>query len=119
MRTLKRVIGSERRLVVWAFGIGFYVLFQALLYGQGTSMSTQQATDTPWEHLTLEGGLALAVAVQYRENRGKETEARQLAAQAAAQIEKATGMMADVTRALERLSNKIDECPAKEKGFNR
>lgn len=112
MRRIKGLLSPRnRRVVVWCFAVFCYVFFQAVLYGQ--TPTRQSFTDTPWEHLTLEGALALAVAVQYRENRAKEAVARELATQAAQAIERATNMMADVTKALERLASKVEECPVK------
>ena len=103
------MLRKERwRMILWIMIVFLYVGAQAFLYGQGPLTQVGRSSDTPWEHLTLEGALALAVAVQYRENRAKEEVARQLAVDAAAAITKATGMMVDVTGALERLCDKID-----------
>lgn len=112
------MLGKRReaggRIAIWLVLILLYVGAQALLYGQSSAAEAGAASDTPWEHLTLEGALALAVAVQYRENRAKEVVARQLAVEAAGAITRATTMMVDVTAALERLCTKIerlDNCP--------
>ena len=103
------MLRKERwRMGLWLIIVLLYVGGQAYLYGQGVSPQSSAASDTPWEHLTLEGALALAVGVQYRENRAKEAVARQLAVEAAAAITKATSLMVDVTAALERLCSKID-----------
>ena len=106
MRHLRRLFSPERIFLWLLCAFFFYVLGQARLYGQ-LSVSPASA-ETPWEHLTLEAALALAVGVQYRENRQKEAIARQLATEAAAAIAKATQMMVDVTQALERLNQKVE-----------
>jgi len=103
--------GGEGRIALWLVLVLLYIGAQAVLYGQDSLTRAGAVSDTPWEHLTLEGALALAVAVQYKENRAKEAVARQLAVEAAAAITKATAMMVDVTAALERLCNKIDGIP--------
>lgn len=100
----------ELRLALWVLGIGLYLVCQVALYAEESPVPSRVVSETPWEHLTLEGALALAVAVQYRENRAKEGVARQLAVEAAAAISKATTMMVDVTGALERLCLKVDAC---------
>ena len=112
MRLIKRLYGPERRMSLWVLGVVFYISGQALLYGQVPTAQTPE-TQQQWEHLTLEGALVLAVAVQYRENRAKELVARQIASESATAIAKATALMGDVTSALEKLSNKIAACPAK------
>ena len=114
MRLLRRLCSEERRMSLWVLGVVFYISGQALLYGQVPTAQTPE-TQQQWEHLTLEGALVLAVAVQYRENRAKELIARQIASESSAAIARATTLMGDVTMALEKLSNKIDGCPAKVK----
>jgi hypothetical protein len=69
--------------------------------------------ETPWQHLSLEGALAIAVGVQYRENRQKEAAATALSRDAAAAITRATEIMSNVTKALEILTEKVEECPVK------
>ena len=98
-------------MALWMIIVFLYVGGQAYLYGQGSAPQSNMPSGTPWEHLTLEGALAIAVGVQYKENREKEAVARQLAVEAAAAITKATNMMVDVTAALERLCAKIDDLP--------
>ena len=116
MLKLWNVIRKETRMALWVLGIGLYLVCQINLYGQDSSAVKSVVADTPWEHLTLEGALALAVAVQYRENRAKETVARLLAVEAAGAITRATAMMVDVTGALERLCSKIDTIHLQQRG---
>ena len=101
-------------LVLWICISFLYVFGQAVLYAQ--DRPTQQGDagpETPWQHLSLEGALAIAVGVQYRENRQKEASATKLSTDAAAAITRATEIMSNVTEALERLSNKVEQCPVK------
>jgi len=108
---VRRILG-KRVIPLWILLAGFYIFAQAALYAQDRQSPTP-GQDTPWEHLTLEGALALAVAVQYRENRQKEAASTKLSTDAAAAITKATEIMEQVTAALERLSGKVERCPVR------
>lgn len=106
---------EKLRGAIW-FGIAFaYFSAQCLLYAQDRAAQQQQwpSTPTPWEHLSLESALAIAVGVQYRENRAKEAAATKMATDAAAAIQKATSIMEQVTAAMERLASKVDQCPVR------
>ena len=100
-----------RRLFLWLGIAFFYVLSQAALYAQDRTVGAR--TDTPWEHLTLEGALLVAVAVQYRENRKRDESTIKLATDAAAALASATKVMESVTANLETLSLKVAECPVR------
>jgi hypothetical protein len=94
----------------WFFVAVFgYLAVQTVLYAEETAHP--QVAETPWEHLTLEAALALAVGVQYRENRAKEAMFSKMASDASAAIERATQTMLQVTTALERLAEKVDDMP--------
>ena len=102
-------------IALWIFLALFYVSGQAFLYGQDRSEphDLSQPPVTPWEHITLEGFLVFVVGTQYRENRQKEAMSIQMSKDATAAIARATEIMENVTGALERLSGKVDACPAK------
>lgn len=96
----------ERRFALWVACILIYGCTQAVLYGQ--TPTNGQASGTPWEHLSLEGALALAVSVQYRENRAKEQTAKELATEYREALTKVMGMVGDLVQAVDRLSGRID-----------
>ncbi len=106
---------SRRGRVLWVSIVFCYVFFQVALYAQDqrTDLGNTQQSSTPWEHLSLEGALALAVGVLYRENRSKESQAAQTATSAAAAITKSTDTMEAMTKALERLTGKVENCPVR------
>ncbi len=58
-----------------------------------------------YERLTLIAALAIAVVVQYRENRQKEAENRKMAEH----LIEAMGVLEKITNAVERLTDKLDE----------
>jgi hypothetical protein len=92
------------------FGLAvLYVSGQAILYSQDRIQEPPAVGATPWDHLTLEGALVIAigalasvVALQYRENRSKEAMNMKLATDAATTIAKATSQLELVAAALER-----------------
>jgi hypothetical protein len=106
-----------KRVFLWIGIALFYVWAQAALYAQ--DRSSPQTHDTPWEHLTLEGALIIAVGVQYRENRARELNTLQMAKDAAAAMASATKVMESVTTNLEKLSSKVDACPVRLEGYRR
>lgn len=98
----------KRTAFLWLF-IVCYFPAQVFLYGQDHAPSG--STLTPWDHLTLEGALVIAigalstvVTVQYRENRKKDQDW-------AAALARVTEVMVQQTEALERLSEKVEKCP--------
>ena len=96
----------------WWYVCLAYFGAQCLLYSQVIKTADNgTSSQTPWEHLTLESALVIAVGVQYRENRAKEAAAIQMAKDAAAAIQKATLIMEATTTAMERLSQKVEACP--------
>lgn len=116
MKMVRGILGT-RGLSLWVFIAGFYFFAQAALYAQDRQNSAQQTADTPWEHLTLEAALVVAVGVQYRENRQKEVAATKMATDAAGAIARATEIMENVTEALERLTGKVEQCPIRVVGY--
>lgn len=84
-----------------------YFLAQAVLYSQDRAQAAGAPASTPWEHLTLEGCLLVAVGVLYRENRAREANTTKLAVDAAASQAKAIELMENVTQALERLAEQV------------
>ena len=69
----------------WWYVCLVYFGAQCLLYSQVIKTADNgTSSQTPWEHLTLESALVIAVGVQYRENRAKEAAAIQMAKDAAA-----------------------------------
>jgi len=105
-------------VVLWICIAGLYIFGQAALYAQDRSPTQTSTEETPWQHLSLEGALAIAVGVQYRENRQKEESSVKLSSDAAAAIARATEIMENVTGALERLSGKVDQCPIRASGYS-
>lgn len=95
--------------VLWLTISSVYLLGQSALYAQDNT--TPYEEKTPYEHLTLEAALLLAVGVQYRENRKKEDQAAIMSKDAAAAIARATEIMENVTTALERLTVKVEQRP--------
>lgn len=103
-----------RMWLVW-LAIGYFCV-QSLVYAQDhrqQAQTGQAGEQTPWEHLTLESALAIAVAVQYRENRAKEAAATSRDRDMSAMIAKATAILEQATAALERLSERVDQCPVR------
>lgn len=86
----------------------------AVMYGQPPLVPTQ-ASGTPWEPPTLVAVLLVAVGALYRERLKDKEESRQLAIASAAAIATATAMMVDVTKALERLSVRIEAAPQRQR----
>lgn len=101
---------KKRSTLSWFLIAILYFACQAILYAQDRSAATSPAT--PWEHLTLEGALLLAVGQQYRENRSLQAANMKLATDSATALANATAKFEAVVNALERVSERVSQALA-------
>lgn len=100
---------KKRSYFPWFLIAILYFASQAILYAQDRSAANPA---TPWDHLTLEGALLIAVAAQYRENRNLQAANMKLATDSATALANATAKFEAVVNALERVSERVSQALA-------